>query len=150
MVEDSRELWKSLLFVVLQFLALGLIGLTGPVIPGSLVLLVIELSGLGLGVWAVLVMGIGNFNIIPDPFQWTKLVRIGPYQLIRHPMYLALLLTTFPLVINYFTVFRFLVWMTLLVTLLLKLNYEEGLLSEKLNGYLKYAGESYKIIPFLY
>ena len=150
MIENSGASWKSLLFVALQFIALGYIGLTGLVLPGSSILLLIELIGMGLGAWAVLVMGIGNFNIIPDPSQWTKLVRVGPYQLIRHPMYLALLLTTLPMVINYFTVFRFLVWITLLVTLLLKLNNEEGLLSEKLNGYLQYVGESYKIIPFLY
>lgn len=150
MVENYHRSWKSILFVIVQFLSLGLIGLTGPVLPGSFVLLMIELIGLGLGVWAVLVMGIGNFNIIPDPFQWTKLVRGGPYQWIRHPMYLSLLLTTLPLVINYFSVFRLLVWITLLVNLLLKLNYEEGLLSEKLDGYRKYKGESYKIIPCLY
>ncbi len=150
MVENSNRLWKSILFVVVQFLSLGLIGLTSPILPGSFVLLMIELIGLGLGVWAVLVMRIGNFNIIPDPPQSSILVRRGPYRLVRHPMYLALLLTTFPLVINYFSVFRFLVWITLLVNLLLKLNYEEGLLSKKHDGYLKYAGESYKIIPFLY
>jgi len=150
MVENPNRPWKSILFVVVQFLSLGLIGLTGPILPGSFILLTIELIGLGLGVWAVLVMRIGNFNIIPDPFQWTKLVREGPYQWIRHPMYLALLLTTLPLIINYFSVFRFLIWITLLVNLLLKLNYEEGLLSEKLDGYRKYTGESYKIIPCLY
>ena len=150
MVENSNRPWKSILFVVVQFLSLGLIGLTGPILPGSFILLMIELIGLGLGVWAVLAMGIGNFNSIPDPLETSILVRRGPYQLIRHPMYLALLLTTFPLVINYFTVFRFLIWITLLVNLTLKLNYEEGLLSEKLDGYLKYAGESSKIILFLY
>jgi len=149
MVENNR-LWKSILFVVVQFLSLGLIGLTGPIFPDSFVLLLIELIGLGLGVWAVLAMRIGNFNIIPDPPQTSILVRRGPYQLVRHPMYLALLLTTLPLVINYFSVFRFLVWISLLVNLTLKLNYEEGLLLEKLDGYRKYTGESYKIIPFLY
>jgi protein-S-isoprenylcysteine O-methyltransferase Ste14 len=150
MVENSNRLWKSIIFVVVQFLSLGLIGLTGPILPDSFVLLMIELIGLGLGVWAVLVMGIGNFNIIPDPPQSSILVRRGPYQLVRHPMYLALLLTTLPLIINYFSVFRLLGWIMLLVNLLLKLNYEEGLLSEKLDGYHKYAGETYKIIPFLY
>ena len=150
MVENSNRPWKSILFVVVQFLSLGLIGLTGPILPGSFILLMIELIGLGLGVWAILAMGIGNFNIIPDPLKTSILVRRGPYQLIRHPMYLALVLTTLPLVINYFSVFRFLIWITLLVNLTLKLNYEEGLLSEKLDGYRKYAGESSKIIPFLY
>ena len=150
MVEKINNPWKSIFFVLVQFLGLGLIGLTGPLVPGSQVMLLIELVGIGLGVWAVLVMRIGNFNITPDPQPKSVLVRRGPYQLVRHPMYLALLLTTFPLVINYFTVFRFSLWIILLVNLVLKLNYEEGLLSEKVDGYRAYAGESYKIIPFIY
>jgi protein-S-isoprenylcysteine O-methyltransferase Ste14 len=150
MVLRSENNWKSIVFVVLQFLSLGLIGLTGPIIPGSFVLMVIEIVGLGLGIWAVLVMKIGNFNITPDPPQASDLVRTGPYQLIRHPMYLALLLTTLPLVINHFTLFRIIIWIVLLVNLLLKLDYEEGLLSEKMTEYNTYKTESNKIIPFLY
>ncbi len=49
MVENYNRSWKSILFVVVQFLSLGLIGLTGPVLPGSFVLLMIELIGLGPG-----------------------------------------------------------------------------------------------------
>ena len=150
MVRNLNNSWKSILYVAVQFLSLGLIGLTGPILPRSFGLLVIELIGIVLGVWAVLAMRIGNFNITPDPPQVSVLVRRGPYQWVRHPMYLALLLTTFPLVINYFTGFRFIVWILLLANLVLKLNYEEGLLIEKLDGYRKYSDESYKIIPFLY
>ena len=95
-------------------------------------------------------MRIGNFNITPDPLKTSVLVITGPYQLVRHPMYLALLLTTLPLVVNSFSLVRFFVWIILLVNLLLKMDYEEDLLSEKLAGYRKYAGESYKIIPYLY
>jgi protein-S-isoprenylcysteine O-methyltransferase Ste14 len=150
MVDKINIYWKSIVFVVVQFLSLGLIGLTGPIFPQSIILLAIELIGIGLGVWAVLVMRIGNFNIAPDPLQTSVLVNRGPYQMVRHPMYLALLLTTLPLVINYFSFFRIMVWFALLVNLLLKLNYEEGLLLEELDGYNKYTRESYRIIPFLY
>ena len=150
MVLRPNNIWKSSLFVTLQFLCLGLIGLTGPILPDSFGLLVIEIIGLGLGVWAVWVMRIGNFNITPDPPRTSNLVRSGPYQLVRHPMYLALLLTTLPLVINHFTPFRIIVWIVLLINLVLKLNYEEGLLSEKMSEYNAYQAESYKIIPFLY
>ena len=150
MVDKSVNYFKSLLFVMIQFFSLGLIALTGPVFPRSDFLLLIELMGIALGVWAVFTMRIGNFNITPDPLKWSKLVRRGPYQIIRHPMYLALLLTTFPLLINHFTWVRSLLWLMLLIGLVLKLNYEEGLLAEKLEGYQDYAQASYKIIPFLY
>ena len=141
---------KSSLYVAIQFICLGLIAITGSLIPSNNALLVIELSGLGLGIWAILSMRIGNFNIAPDPFKWTQLVTSGPYRLIRHPMYLALLLTTLPLVINDFDLFRISVWLVLLLDLLLKLNYEEKLLARKLVGYDQYMGKSARLIPFLY
>jgi protein-S-isoprenylcysteine O-methyltransferase Ste14 len=141
---------KSTLFVAIQFLCLGLIAITGPIFPASEVLLVIELLGIGLGIWAILTMRIGNFNIAPDPFNHTKLVTTAPYSLIRHPMYLALLLTTLPLLINRFDPTRLTIWLVLLINLLLKLNYEENLLVAKLAGYDQYVSQSYRLIPFLY
>ena len=149
-MSQKRSNLKSIIFVLIQFLSLALIALTGPVLARSTFLLVVELAGIALGVWAVLSMRIGNFNITPEPLNWSKLVVDGPYQLIRHPMYLALLLTTMPLVISEFTLIRAVLWLILLVGLLLKLNYEEGLLKDELKGYREYAGASWKLIPFLY
>jgi len=146
----SENSFKSLFFVLVQFLSLGLIALSGPLYPRATFLLIIEILGIVLGIWAVVVMRIGNFNITPDPFTWTTLVAKGPYELIRHPMYLALLLTTLPLIIDDFTIFRLGLWLLLLVGLLLKLNYEEGLLTDRLKGYREYMSESWKLIPFLY
>ena len=141
---------KSSLYVAIQFICLGLIAITGPLFPSNVTLIVIELSGIGLGIWAILSMRIGNFNIAPDPLKWTELVTSGPYRLIRHPMYLALLLITLPLVIYDFDLFRISVWLVLLLDLLLKLNYEEKLLARKLVGYDQYMGKSARLIPFLY
>ncbi|MFC1922924.1 methyltransferase family protein [Chloroflexota bacterium] len=141
---------KSTLFVAIQFVCLGLIAFTGLLFPANEILLLIELLGLGLGVWATLTMRIGNFNITPDPLNWSKLVTFGPYRRIRHPMYLALLLTTLPLVINDFDLFRIVIWLVLLIDLLLKLNYEENLLAIELTGYDQYMRKSARLIPFLY
>jgi len=140
----------SFIFVAVQFGALGLIAFTGHVIAGSPVLLALEIAGLSLGVWAVLAMGLGNFNITPDVRRSSRLVTSGPYALIRHPMYSALLLTTLPLVIDSFTPLRAFIWIVLLVDLVLKLNYEEGMLKQAHPGYAQYMKESYRILPFIY
>jgi protein-S-isoprenylcysteine O-methyltransferase Ste14 len=141
---------KSLIFVIIQFVCLGLIGLTGPIFPAIPVLLVLELLGIGLGIWAILVMRIGNFNITPDPLKHSQLVTSGPYRLIRHPMYLAILVTTLPLLISSFSPLRLTMWIILLIDLLLKLNYEESLLAIKLVGYERYIERSYRLVPFIY
>ncbi|MCP4199784.1 MAG: isoprenylcysteine carboxylmethyltransferase family protein [Proteobacteria bacterium] len=140
----------SLLFVVFQFVILGLIAITGPIIPNNLGLLVLEAAGILLGLWAVLTMGIGNFNITPNVKEDSRLVATGPYRLIRHPMYTALLLTTLPLIVNSFDLFRLLMWLLLFVDLLFKLNYEEKLLRRALPGYSNYVETSYRLIPFVF
>ena len=150
MLNQKMNLFKSFTFVAIQFICLGLIAVTGSLFPSNEFLLMIELLGLGLGIWAVYSMRIGNFNIVPDPLARSKLVTTGPYRLIRHPMYLALLLTTLPLVINEFDLFRFVIWLVLLFNLLLKLNYEENLLVTELAGYDQYIRKSARLIPFLY
>jgi len=150
MLNPKKNLIKSLTFVAIQFLSLGLIAVSGPLFPSNKYLLMIELLGLGLGIWAILAIRIGNFNIVPDPLPRSQLVTSGPYRLIRHPMYLALLLTTLPLVIYDFDLFRIVIWLVLLITLLVKLNYEEYLLFTKLVGYDQYMRKSARLIPFLY
>jgi protein-S-isoprenylcysteine O-methyltransferase Ste14 len=150
MGNTKKSLTKSLLFVVVQFACLGLIVLSGPIFPANPALLGMELLGLGLGAWAILTMRIGHFNIAPDPLSWSKLVTIGPYELIRHPMYLSLLLTTLPLIINSFSFLRLFLWLGLLINLVLKLNYEEGLLIDSLDGYAEYTEKSFRLIPFIY
>ena len=141
---------KSFTFVIIQFSCLGLIAITGPLLPGNKLLLAVELLGIALGIWAVVTMGIGNFNVTPDPLKSSRLVTQGPYRFIRHPMYLALLLVTLPLVTTKFSLLRLAIWLALLIDLVVKLNYEEGMLTAQLEGYRDYKQQSYRLIPFIY
>jgi protein-S-isoprenylcysteine O-methyltransferase Ste14 len=149
-IKQNPDTWKSILFVTMQFVCLGLIFISGPLIADPFYLLILELAGIALGIWAVLAMGWGNLNIAPDPLEWSKMVKFGPYRVIRHPMYLALLLTTFPLVLEKFTFIRLAVWLVLLLTLIFKMRYEEGMLQEKFPSYREYMDESSRLIPGIY
>ena len=145
-----RSNWKSAVFVTAQFASLGYLFLSGPLLAKSGLLLGVEAAGILLGVWAVLTMRIGHFHIAPDPLAWSKLVDRGPYRYIRHPMYLALLLTTLPLVLEHFSLPRLMVWIGLLLTLLMKLKYEEGLLASRMASYASYINRTARLIPGLF
>jgi len=145
-----KPTWLSILFVFVQFLCLAVIGLTGSLFASPIVLSLIELIGLFLGIWAVIIMRIGHFNIAPEPLSWSKMVSLGPYRIIRHPMYLALLLTTFPLVISDVSFLRLVFWFILLVNLILKMEYEEGLLQKHFPDYARYREQTARLIPGIY
>jgi len=137
-------------FVFIQFLCLGLIAVTGPLIAENPALLAVESLGIFLGLWAIWVMRIGNFNITPTVMAGARLIETGPYRYIRHPMYAALLLTTFPLVLDHFTALRFAIWVVLLVDLVLKLRHEERLLSAEVAGYTEYKQRTKRLLPLVF
>ena len=136
--------------VGVQLLCLGLIALSGPLFARNPALLLVEsIAGL-LGLWAIWAMGLDNFNITPDVKRRARLVTGGPYRTIRHPMYSALQLGGLALVLDAYSAERLIVWLVLFVDLLIKLNYEEQLLSRDLEGYLSHKRRTKRLLPFLY
>lgn len=95
-------------------------------------------------------MKLGHFNIIPDVAANAQLIRRGPYHFVRHPMYTALLMATFALILDGFSLFRLCAWSGLLIILLVKLSYEEKLLAEKFPDYKDYVEGTKRLLPFLY
>ena len=138
---------RSWLYVAVQFLCLGVIALTGPLISHNGPLCIMEILGVALGVWSIIAIRPGNFNIVPDVVPGGRLVARGPYRAIRHPMYGALMLVTFPLVVDSFTLLRLLVWILLCVDLLRKLIYEEKLLASHYPEYTSYQMATKRLIP---
>jgi protein-S-isoprenylcysteine O-methyltransferase Ste14 len=133
-----------------QLAALFYILLTGPLFADGWFWLAVEIAAGVLGIWAILAMRLGNFNVTPDVKATGRLVRRGPYRWIRHPMYAALLLLALPLVVSDFTWDRVLAFVALAAILLLKLNYEETLLSARFQDYAVYQQETKRLIPFVY
>lgn len=138
----------SISLVTLQFALIALLLL---LVSVSLNIVVLTAQGLAIliGLWAVQAMHLGHFNIVPDPKPDAQLVTRGPYQFIRHPMYLSILLFFIPLIILNLNWLNLAVYGALAITLFIKLTYEERLLAEKLADYSDYQKVTKKLIPFV-
>jgi len=89
-------------------------------------------------------------NITPMVKDGAHLVTSGIYKFVRHPMYLALIIAVIPLIVDYFTWFRGIIFLTLIVTLFAKIKYEEALLIISFPKYLDYQKKSWRLIPYVY
>jgi protein-S-isoprenylcysteine O-methyltransferase Ste14 len=141
--------FKSQVLVGIQFLCLFYFAISGS-IPNHWYLVVADLLGIGLGVWAILTMRNGKFSVFPEPKIGAPLIENGPYQFIRHPMYTALLLVCASMTLAQPTLVNGLVFGLLLINQLIKLNYEEGLLKARFVEYEDYMKRTKKLIPYLY
>ncbi len=135
----------------LVFLQFGLIAalLLTSSISLHLFSIALQLLAIFIGLWAVQTMHLGHFNIIPDPMPDIKLVTRGPYQYIRHPMYLSIMLFFLPMVITNFNLLNVGLYFNLFIILFIKLHYEEYLLQQTLPDYPKYQSKTKKLIPFI-
>jgi len=107
-------------------------------------------AGVALGMWAVWAMRIGNLHIRPDVADSARLTTRGPYRLIRHPMYVALLLVGLGWLADAFSIVRLALFLTLLINLVVKLRYEEQLLTVQMDGYTAYQSGTWRLVPWVY
>jgi protein-S-isoprenylcysteine O-methyltransferase Ste14 len=141
---------KSNILVGLQMICILLLLVLIPLWEIGHIALIMVLGGFILGCWAVVAMKIDNLSVRPEIKQNAHLVKNGPYRVIRHPMYTAVLITMAALVADQPSVYSIIIWLVLLITLLYKLNYEEKLLKQHFEGYAAYMLESWRIIPYIY
>ncbi|HKJ30811.1 MAG TPA: isoprenylcysteine carboxylmethyltransferase family protein [Balneolales bacterium] len=138
------------------------IGYTGYIVPSYLTYnnlafplfvlgVVIELTALVLRWISIYIMG-GSFSRKIRVGGNQKIIKSGPFAVIRHPNYLAGLLMYLSFGFIYGT------WVSLFCAILLgllvylyRINVEETYLRENLDGYEAYCQEvKYRLIPFIY
>lgn len=141
---------KSYLIVAIQLTALVFILLSGPLFARQRGLLVLELIGIFLGLWAIFEFRKTTLRITPEVGEGAILVVSGPYRFIRHPMYTSLILIVLALILDLFTTARLIAGLILFLDLLVKIRFEEDYLNRHFKNYKQYAKYTYKIIPFIY
>ena len=85
----------------------------------------------------------------PVPNADGVLVTTGIYSIVRHPIYLGLLIITLGLVVSSGVWAQIIVWIALVVLLVYKMRWEEVLLSAKYKGYAEYMAKVPAIVPGL-
>lgn len=65
-------------------------------------------------------------------------------------MYTVVILLGLIWIAGKLSVINLIVWLGLIAVFIVKLNYEEKLLSSKFSGYKNYLSTSKKLIPFIY
>jgi len=139
---------KGIVLVTLQVTCLLYILVTTPV-KWSVISFILLVISILLLVWAISSMSRSKLRVLPDPAKWATLVTIGPYRFVRHPMYTSLIIGSLALVILYPATERIAVLIILILVLLLKLNYEEKMLSKKFAEYSVYKQKTYRLIPYI-
>jgi protein-S-isoprenylcysteine O-methyltransferase Ste14 len=139
---------KDVFFVFAQFSIIGIFIYLQGFIPASNWLLSFHLLGGLLGLWSILSMSSSKLNIFPKVKNGSTLVKAGPYKVIRHPMYTALLLYFIPHALAGTT--NGIIYIAFITILTFKLNYEEKLLLKAFEDYPAYRQNTYALLPFIY
>jgi protein-S-isoprenylcysteine O-methyltransferase Ste14 len=122
-------------------------------IPGNLVIgmsgLILTLLGVGFAVWARVYLG-KNWSSMPAIKVDHKLIRTGPYSLVRHPIYTGILFGIAGTAIIIGEPVGLIAFLLILVISLWKIQMEEKYLQEEFGeDYTRYKKEVPALIPFV-
>lgn len=140
----SRADWRAVVATAVAIDALGL-SLSQPVTQPDAAALALgfTLTGTGLAFWSVWHLG-RSFSLLP---QARHLVTTGPYRYVRHPIYLGGLLITIGEVWLRFSAAALLLNVIFIAAQVVRLRYEEALLSQAFPEYAAYRERTSALIP---
>ena len=88
-----------------------------------------------------------RFSIVPEA---RGLVTSGPYQLVRHPIYLGEIIAAFGLILPSFLTLHMVVFLVFVSTQVRRTYYEEDVLRQAFPDYPEYARRTHRLIPYIF
>jgi protein-S-isoprenylcysteine O-methyltransferase Ste14 len=141
---------KAYILVLIQLICIIFILASGNPVARHPLLLLFQVAGIAIGIWAISVMGIGNANISPLVKKGAVMVTRGPYRFVRHPMYLAVFLAIWPIIIDHYSLARIAAGFVLAADLIIKILFEENLLKKQFKEYEAYMKNTKRLIPVIF
>lgn len=129
--------------------AIGLLGITGNLFSSLPPVIAVQVGAVGLNVWARIAFKRGTFRITAAP-AGTSLIKRGPYRLIRHPMYSAVLLFVWAAVASHRSLLTLTIGLAVTAVGITRVVVEERLLRNQIPEYLAYAQSTKALIPFVF
>ncbi|MBK6830074.1 MAG: isoprenylcysteine carboxylmethyltransferase family protein [Flavobacteriales bacterium] len=111
---------------------------------------VLFVLGLLVFAWAVASLGGNNFTILPDPRRANTLSQRGIYRWLRHPMYTAVLLCGVAVSFGAPSMARWIALGVCAVVLVIKVYYEEALLTARHPDYPQRMKGVARLFPFVW
>ncbi len=139
---------RGSLYVIAQFSLLILLAVSSQKQPG---LVSYSLAGVAiiLGVWALTSLPQESLTVMPEAKPQARFTKRGPYRVIRHPMYTALMTLGVAMWWVEPTYWRFAVLLALVAILSFKSAYEERILLAKYPQYAAYRTRTARFIPYI-
>jgi protein-S-isoprenylcysteine O-methyltransferase Ste14 len=131
-------------FIPFTIPVLGTNSFAGPL--NALISSVIIILGMLLTIYALLALG-RNVSIIP---QARRLVKKGPYRLVRHPLYLGELTSVFGIVAAEVTISKMMVFFLFMAAQIYRSLREEKLLESIFHEYQEYCLKTPRFIPLFF
>jgi protein-S-isoprenylcysteine O-methyltransferase Ste14 len=139
----------SAVATVILVLAIVFLGLQQGLLATTPLSIALQVAVALLMIWARLTFGLRSFHATANPTEG-GLVTSGPYALVRHPIYTALLLFAWTGVAVNFTWLRFAVGLVITAMLLTRMLLEERLLLPKYPEYADYSRRTSRVVPYVF
>lgn len=152
---DRRFMWIFFVFFIPYMVLLGLDAVR---FEWSFVPLPVKIAAFAVLLWALwLIFRVMQVNSFASPIievqkeRGHRVVQIGPYAHVRHPMYLAAIIMLFALPLWLGSLWTLIIAAQVSVCLICRIFMEERILHSELEGYTEYTGRvRYRLIPKLW